>query len=247
MPVIWEKRQGGDVYQVRTAGETRRLYRNGVLHTELHPQRRVTGSVWDLLLLPAFFVEPGALKRVLLLGVGGGAVIQQLRHFLAPEEIVGIELSSLHIEVAERFFGVKGKGIRLVQGDGVAWARDYQGPRFDLVIDDLFTEEGREPVRVVPADPRWCRTLERLVSREGVLAMNFPDSGGLKNSCIVEGSAPGFGSAFRLKTPNCENAVGVFSRRERTPRYLRERLREHPDLDTRKFRARLKYAIRTLA
>jgi spermidine synthase len=76
--LLWERRIGGTLYQVRNAGRTRRLYTNGVFHSQYNPARPVTGSVWDLLLLPAFFYAPGELRRVLVLGVGGGAVIQQM-------------------------------------------------------------------------------------------------------------------------------------------------------------------------
>ena len=72
MALLWEKRAGGVCYQVRTAGNTVRLYTNGVLHTQYNPTRLLTGSVWDLLLLGALFVPRERMRRVLLLGVGGG-------------------------------------------------------------------------------------------------------------------------------------------------------------------------------
>ena len=52
MALLWERRVEGTLYQVRSAGRTRRLYTNGVFHSQYNPVRPVTGSVWDLLLLP---------------------------------------------------------------------------------------------------------------------------------------------------------------------------------------------------
>ena len=106
MAVIWQKYVNGTKYQVRRAGLTRRLYTNDVCHSEFNPDKLVTGSIWDLLVLPAFFHTPGKIKRVLMLGVGGGASILQLHHLLQPDHITGLELDPVHLDIARRFFNV---------------------------------------------------------------------------------------------------------------------------------------------
>ena len=73
MALIWETEQDGVRYEVRRAGQTLRLYANGVQHSEFHPKRLLTGSVWDLLWLPALLHEPARFRRVLVLGLGGGS------------------------------------------------------------------------------------------------------------------------------------------------------------------------------
>ena len=87
MSIIWQKTAGSDKYEVRTAGNSMRLYRNGVLHTQYNPRRPVSGNLWDLLLIPAFFHEPDTIRRVLVLGVGGvqtvHAGLQPVEHELA--------------------------------------------------------------------------------------------------------------------------------------------------------------------
>lgn len=75
MAVLWEKHVDGVRYQVRAAGRTRRFYTDGVFHSQYNPLNPVTGHVWDLLMIPAFFYATGSVGRVLVLGVGGGAVI----------------------------------------------------------------------------------------------------------------------------------------------------------------------------
>ncbi len=141
MTVVWDKHVDGVRYQVRTAGRTHRLYTNGVFHSQYNPANPVTGHVWDLLMVPAFFRAIGSVRRVLVLGVGGGAVIGLLRRFVVPDAIVGVELNPLHLFVARRFFGVGQQAARLVQADAVRWARDYPGPPFDMIVDDLFGEQ----------------------------------------------------------------------------------------------------------
>ena len=59
MALIWKTELQGGHYEGRRAGRTLRLYANGVQHSEFHPKRLVTGSVWDLLWLPALLSEQG--------------------------------------------------------------------------------------------------------------------------------------------------------------------------------------------
>ena len=117
MAEIWQKYIDGTKYQVRKAGLTLRLYTNGVCHSEFNPRRLVTGSIWDLLILPAFFYGPRNIKRVLMLGVGGGASILQLHHLLQPESITGVELNSVHLDIARRFFNVDVTSVDLNESE----------------------------------------------------------------------------------------------------------------------------------
>ncbi len=245
--LIWEQQRGDTLYQVRRAGGSLRLYTNGVLHSQYNAARPLTGSVWDLLMLPAFFLPPGNIRRVLVLGIGGGAVIQQLRRFVQPASILGVELSAVHLSIARRFFGVRGKDVRLIRADAARWLRGYRGEAFDMVVDDLFADADGQPVRAVPASRQWSALLLRHVAAGGVLVCNFPTSQELQSSAFLSEQRirSRFVSAFGLSTAQNENAVGVFCRAPATTRQLRERLKAAPGLDPR--RGRLGYRIRTLS
>lgn len=245
MSILWQKSVHGVRYEVRAAGRTRRLYTDGVLHTQFNPANPVTGSVWDLLTLPSFFYPAGEVRRILVLGVGGGAVIRQLQHFIGPAEILGVELNPLHLRIAKRFFGVKGKDVRLHEADAVQWLRAYQGPPFDMIVDDLFGGEDGEPVRAVEANGRWFDCLLRHLSPGGVLVMNFPDAAELRRSAYFSSGRvqARFKAAFRLATPRYENVVGVFLRRSFTSGLLRANLNETPGLRAALKARRLVYRI----
>ncbi len=248
MAVLWSKRVGSTLYEVRTAGNTRRLYSNGIFHTQYNPRHPVTGNVWDLLLLPAFLAPPGMVQRVLVLGVGGGAVIQQLRHFLQPACIVGVELNPVHLQVARRFFAVKGAGVKLYQQEARRWLEAYQGPRFDLIIEDLFGEQEGEPVRAVEADTDWMQLLDRHLAPQGILVMNFPALRELKACALFQlpSLARRYPAIFHLASPQNENAVGVFARQDVSTGLLRQRLHGIPALDTRRSACRLRYRMQRL-
>lgn len=225
MGVIWSTERSGRTVEVRNAGRTLRLYVDGVLHTQYNPKALVTDSVWDLLALPAFVV-PGPLKRVLILGVGGGALVHLLRRLRAPRRMTGVELDPLHLQIARDYFGIEGPDLTLHCADARTWAERYRGKPFDYVVEDAFLERDGEPERAIAMDDAWARVLLRLTAPHGVLVTNFPCRRDLVTSAM---GGPGlsttaFPSAFMLRHPTCDNAVGVFCRTPTPVRSLRRRL-----------------------
>ncbi len=223
MALRWEKHADGVCYQVRTAGNTVRLYTNGVLHTQYNPTRLLTGSVWDLLLLGALFVPRERMRRVLLLGVGGGAIIQQLRQVFPDVLITGIELNPVHIAIARRFFGVRSAQVDLVCENAITWLTMYDGEPFDLIIDDLFGEHDGIPCRAVAADADWLGLLATHLTADGVLVTNFAGRREVR-ACAWQGSRGlrrRFPAAISLATPSCENRVVAFLPRLLGPEVLR--------------------------
>jgi spermidine synthase len=248
MALLWSKQEGDTRYEVRSAGNAVRLYTNGVFHSQYNPQQPVTGSVWDLLLLPAFFLPPETVRRVLVLGVGGGAVIRQLNHFLQPERIDGVELNPVHLEVAREFFGVEQPNVALHQADARWWLKHYRGESFDMIIDDIFTDTGGDPQRAVAADGPWVRGLLKHLTPDGVVVCNFGSAEELMASAYLsqKGVASCFARAFQLTTPLYENAIGAFLCRPSESAVLRQRLRGVPGLNPDLKSSRLNYRIRKL-
>ncbi|MCW8127966.1 methyltransferase domain-containing protein [Microbulbifer halophilus] len=215
MALIWQKRVGDNRYQVRSHGASVRLFSNGVFHSQWNPRDPLKGSLWELLLLPAFFLPPGQIRSVLLLGVGGGALIRLLQRYVSPQRIVGVDLDPVHLDVARRFFGVR--DAELVCAD----ARDYVAAElsgkkpgsFDLVIDDLFGHTDGEAERAVAADPEWARSLSRLLRDRGLLVSNF----GSRRELLASGwrrpaIRADFPRSWTADLPTYENCVLATSR-----------------------------------
>jgi len=248
MALIWKKKTADTVYELRNAGNTMRLYTNGVFHTQFNPKTPLTGHVWDLLMLPAFFYQPGEIKRILVLGVGGGAVIQMLREFVRPESITGIELNPVHLYVARRFFNVKGKDVSLYEADAIDWIKNYKGEKFDLIIDDLFGEMDGEPVRAIKPNGIWFKQLLKHLTENGLIVANFIDidelkkSAGLNNKSVSKKIA----SVFQLTSTFNENFVGAFLRKKASSQQLRKRLIKTRGLNPGLKTSRLRYRIRKL-
>ncbi|HHQ43049.1 MAG TPA: hypothetical protein ENK20_12280 [Chromatiales bacterium] len=248
MALLWRAERGGHRYEVRAAGRTRRLYTDGVLHTEHNPRRVLTHAVWDLLVLPAFALDPPP-ARVLVLGVGGGAAVRLLRHYFPHAHVTAVERDPVHLSVARRFFGLRAsRRLALVEADARAWVRDHAGPPFDLVIDDLFGGRG-EPERAVALDPGWMGALAGLVGEEGALVVNCASRAEL-GRCAWR-TRPGLRrrlpGALALSTPREHNAVGAFLRRPVSPAELWRALEGVAGLCPRSTAARRRYRIVRLA
>ena len=246
MAVIWQRRYKGVLYEVRSAGRSRRLYSNGVCHTQYHPEHILSGSVWDLLALPALFQGEENVKRVLVLGLGGGAVVHMLRHIVSPSLIVAVELNPIHIKVAKRFFGLAGKSVNLVEGDAITWLASYRGQPFDLIIDDLFAHEDGIPRRAVEANRHWIQQLSKHLRPDGGLIMNFGDRQELRGSVIGGNKAPvqRFASKMVLTHPSLDNQVVYCAYDQYKPRALRNLIGKHTLLGKPSFSKRLNFNIR---
>jgi len=245
MAVLWQKIIKNTRYEIRTAGKTLRMYTDGVFHSQYNPEHEVTGGVWDLLMLPAFFYPPESIQRVLVLGVGGGAVIHQLHRYIKPSEIIGVELNPVHIMLAKRFFGITNQLAQLVQADAVKWLDNYSGPPFDMIIEDLFGEKDGEPVRAVKANKAWLEKLNQHLSTDGVLVMNFISTKDLKNSAAMsyKKTSAYFKSSFQFTLTHYVNAVGAFLKRPATSQILRQQIN---DIEVLKKSKKLDFHIRKI-
>ena len=248
MALVWKKQTRDTLYEVRSAGRSLRLYTNGVFHTQYNPGNPLTGHIWDLLMLPVFFQSPDTIRRVLVLGVGGGAVIQLLKTFVAPQQIVGVELDRVHLQVARQFFALRDRSIQLIAADAVDYVRQYRGPAFDLIIDDLFMEQNGEPVPVVAANARWFDRLSRILSGQGMIVRNFVSREDVRQSAGLSHPrvSKRFVSVFQLTTEFNENFAVAYLRRASSAAQLRKRLIATPGLNPRLKTSRLRYRVRRL-
>lgn len=225
MAVVFSRQQGNTRYEIRTAGRSVRLYTNGILHTQYHPERQVTGGVWDLLALPALALP--TVRRVLMLGVGGGAAIHLLRAWCPGVHVTGVELNPVHLQLARRFFALKGRDITLVEADAGVFVGQYQDEPFDLVIEDLFSGRNGMPDRVFAANRQWCQALGRLVNADGALVLNTVSQRQLRESALARDLrvTARWSSSLCLTMPAYANAVGAFFRHPTSMAAVRSAIR----------------------
>ena len=226
MAIIWQRRIGDTRYEIRSAGATRRLYTNGVCHSQFNPNRVLTGSIWDLLLISTYFHNRERPLRVLVLGVGAGAIIRLLNHFHTIEQIHGVELDPTHLYLAQRFFAVKAENVHLHESDARQWLNENPDSKFDIIIEDLFTEQSKQPVRAYNANSNWYQLMMGRLNRGGILIMNFVSQNEFRQSAAirVESIRKRFKSIFQLSMPTLDNVVGVYLKDAARSNMLHERL-----------------------
>ncbi|WP_105103965.1 spermidine synthase [Microbulbifer pacificus] len=245
MALIWRKQVGNNRYEVRTHGATVRLYSNGVFHSQWNPRDPLKGSLWELLLLPAFFVPRRTVRRVLILGVGGGALIRLLQQFVEPELIVGVDIDPHHLTVARKFFGVQ--GVTLICADARKYIAERTAEanpqRFDLIVDDLFGHGAGVAERAVAADLPWCRQLLKLLDPGGLAVSNF----GCRQELLQSGwrtpeMRACLSDSYSADLPGYENCIGIFSRRALSRAVLADEAppQINPSCPSRRLRARLR-------
>jgi predicted membrane-bound spermidine synthase len=174
MVVLWNQSKNGTNYYVSRAGNSIRLYRNKVLHSQWNPRNPIKGHIWELFLLSSL-PSYDQIKHVLVLGAGGGAVVNLVHYLFKYAKVDAIDLDDQHLYVANTYFKIDPDRCRLIHDDAVKWVRRQQSNQYDLIVEDLFTEKEGVPHRAVEASPAWIKTLLGLLTKQGSLVMNFAD------------------------------------------------------------------------
>lgn len=82
-------------------------------------------------------------SRVLVVGLGGGAFPMLLHRLLPRRSMVDVvELNPVVVDVARRFFGVREDSRLHISVEDGAHFMARQGPRYDLILLDAFSDHG---------------------------------------------------------------------------------------------------------
>lgn len=106
--------------------------------------------------------------HILLLGMGGGSVIETLRKdFLHAGKITAVETDAVMIDLAEKEFGVSpDNGLDIVHNDAFLFIEKDSG-MYDLIIIDIFIDN-RVPANVF-SETFWSGLIKRLNLHGNVL------------------------------------------------------------------------------
>lgn len=184
MVQLWQFDNASDNYEIRRAGNSLRLYRNDIFHSQYNGGRLANGGVWDMLWLPIFFSEVEKIERMLLLGVGMGAALLKLHRLLPQVQFTAVDIDPVHLFIARQLidnpdhdalfkqladtnfsehqlrkqtvYSQDGR-VSFVCADAIEWVRRNNKRQYSAIIDDLFIDE-RSPSGV--AEPRRVIALE---------------------------------------------------------------------------------------
>lgn len=122
--------------------------------------------------------KPLTISNVLVLGLGGGTVVQLIESHWPGAKIVGVEIDPEIIKIGEKFFGLgEIENLKIVNTDAFKWTTGHYNNTYyhsrnfyDLIVVDLyigseFSEKGM--------DNKFLQNLKKLLSREGVIIFNW--------------------------------------------------------------------------
>lgn len=132
-----------------------------------HPDRSVVG--YDEALLASLAFRPG-IRRICVIGLGGGSFPRAMARMRPEAEIDTVEIDPVVRDIAlEYFLYRESERVRTVIADGrVFLARP--GPAYDLIVLDAFNSTG-VPFHLTTRE--FFETLRRRLSPDGMFAANF--------------------------------------------------------------------------
>lgn len=240
MAIIYSKKAQDSHYQVRTAGQTVRLYSNGVLHSQYNPSNPISGAIWDLLLLPGFLLNTPP-KHILLLGLGGGTLVHLIRFFFPCAHITCIDLDNEHIKIAKTFFKIPTKNVTIIHGDAYEEMKKIK-QKFDWVIDDVFQHVSGEPERG-SEEHRLLKTYKGNLAKQAVLSLNVI---GRRQMEDLKPLINGFEHAVQFLHPVYENKIVALYNSGANKKGFKSKLHAFKALDDSRKTCRLQYSLRVM-
>ena len=125
----------------------------------------------------------------------------------------GLRWIPIHLSIADGFFQCS-SGFDLIAGDAVDWVNESaENASYDVIIDDLYSEEDGIPVRCVPMNAEWCKALARLLKPNGILVFNMIEPRKIKHLPIFKSSKlkKRFTETVMYRIDGYENRVIAFS------------------------------------
>jgi len=172
--MIYETDSAYNYIQVIRDGEDTLLKLNEGegIQSSYHPQKVLTGYVYDYLLLAPFFRDPRSQPRLVnsmcLIGLAGGTTARQYSEVFGALPIDGVEIDPAIVDVGRRFFGLDLPNLRVIVQDGRYYLA-HSDRHYNIVIVDAYRP---------PYIPFQLTTVEffRLVrdhlTADGVVAIN---------------------------------------------------------------------------
>lgn len=129
------------------------------------------GSLQKILAFGLTKIDLKPVKNLLLLGMGGGSVIQSLREgFEYGGNITAIEIDPTVIQIAKEEFGItESNNQRIIQADAFQYVKNCNDS-FQLIIIDLFIDT---EVPAVFHEKEFCQNIAQRIDDSGFLIFNI--------------------------------------------------------------------------
>jgi len=150
-------------------------------------------------------------RRVLIVGLGGGAMVRFLTHHEPQVHIDAVEIDPAVVRLADEYFGVRSGGnVRVHTADAVAFVESTAN-RYDLILMDAFLRpSGDTDATGVPTSLKTLAFLGRLkqvLAPGGIVAFNVNEHVSMADDIAAVSSV--FGRAAVYRCPPADNKVVI--------------------------------------
>jgi spermidine synthase len=116
-------------------------------------------------------------QQVLIVGLGGGAMVHFLKHYDPKVRVDVVEIDPLVVEIADRYFDVRSDDtVKIITTDGLEYLQKTEN-RYDVIYMDAFLKPAADtdatgvPLRMKTA--RFYKTVQEKLAPGGVVAFNL--------------------------------------------------------------------------
>lgn len=108
-------------------------------------------------------------RKCLVLGVGGGTVINLLKQTYPTAEITGIEKDEQMVKAARQIFHMNLFLVDIIISDAFKWVDNHREEKYNLIVVDLYI--GRfNPKKSHTLD--FLKNIKKLLKRDGIVLFN---------------------------------------------------------------------------
>lgn len=149
----------------------------GATHATWHPHELCTGMAWDAITAGCLLKNDRPPESLLMLGLGGGTALRQLRHLLPDLRITTVEIDPEIVAHARTYMAIDHLDLDIVVGDAYAYLQST-GAVFDVIVDDVYRGESEDVARPVAYNPAWMQHIRNRLLPGGIFVMNLVTGAG---------------------------------------------------------------------
>jgi spermidine synthase len=142
-------------------------------------------------------------REVLIVGLGGGAMVHFYRHYDPEVHVEAVEIDPAVVDLADRYFSVRAeKNVRIVTADGLRHVRETK-TRYDVIYMDAFLKPSREtdrtgaPLRQKTVE--FYKGLQEKLAASGVAVVNLNQHAGTQDDLALLRAA--FAETYVFRVP----------------------------------------------
>jgi spermidine synthase len=170
-------------------------------------------------------------KRVLIVGLGGGAMVHFFEHYDPNVKVDAVEIDPKVVELADKYFDVRTqKNVKIITDDAFKYFQENKTgenkTRYDVIYMDAFlkpsedTDATGQPLRLKTTE--FYKGLRDQLTPDGIVVINLNVFEGTKDDVATVRAAYPQMYTFRATSPNLI-VVGTWEKSKTSPADLRAR------------------------